>query len=75
MTAIKAGSPRLLIKDDKIFSLSYQLEELKESRNVMCERAEAMSFTLSPIDDVISRMDFVSEMIRLKDYSMRLVCR
>jgi hypothetical protein len=75
LTASKTGSRGLLIKDEKIFSLSYQLEELKESRNVMCERAEAMSFRLLPIDDVISRMDFVSEMIRLKDYSMRLVCR
>ena len=75
MALSKTDPPKLEVGNDRIFSLSYQLQEVKESRNVICERAEEKRPIVSPIDDVISRVDFVSEMIRLKDYSIRLVCR
>ena len=51
------------------------MEEVKESRSVMCERAEEIWSIVSPINGVISRLDLVTEMIRLKDYSMRLAYR
>ena len=71
----KTVLPRLGINDEGTFSLTYLLEEVMESRIVMSERAETEHSVLSPIDGEISRCNFVTEMIRLKDYSLRLTCR
>ena len=71
----KTDLSRLTIRNEAIFPLSYLLEEVMESRIVMRERAECEQCIVSPIDGEISRQDFVTEMIRLKDYSLRLSCR
>ena len=71
----KTDLSRLAIRNEVTFPLSYLLEEVMESRFVMRERAESEQCIVSPIDGEISRQDFVTEMIRLKDYSLRLSCR
>ena len=71
----KTFLPGLGIKDEGTFSLTYLMEEAMESRIVMSERAETEYLVLSPIDGEISRCNFVTEMIRLKDYSLRLTCK
>ena len=71
----KSDVPQLLREEGQMgdFSLSYQLHELRESRNVILERIVGKLVRRSSTE--VRTGDLELELIHLKDYAMRLVSR
>lgn len=71
----RSNVSELVGKDGQMddFSLSYQLHELRESRNVILERIVGIVSRRSSSE--VSTKDLELELIHLKDYAMRLVSR
>ncbi len=75
----KSDVPQLLVEEGQQesemgdFSLSYQLHELRESRNVILERIVGKLVRRSSAE--LPTGDLELELMHLKDYAMRLVSR